>query len=116
MPEYPHRFLNNPIGSITYFDGSRGFGSEEDDRDEEGFERNHERQKVALRTNLENYSTNIALKYQNRTLEVPADIDYVRIDFLVTFADTLEWNTKTYGVLFCLDFTRHCIPRLYPCK
>jgi hypothetical protein len=35
MPEYPHRFLNNPIGSITYFDGSRGFGSEEDDKDEE---------------------------------------------------------------------------------
>jgi subtilisin family serine protease len=97
MPEYPHKLLNNPIGSITYFDGSRGFGSEEDDREEkEEFDRNYERQKAALQINLNSYSTNIALKYQNRTIEVPADIDYLKIDFLVTFADTLEWDTKSY--------------------
>lgn len=97
MPEYPHRLLNNPIGSITYFDGSRGFGNEEENNDEkEEYERNYERQKANLQNSLNSYSTSIASKYQNRTIEVPADIDYIRIDFLVTFANSIEWNTKTY--------------------
>ncbi|MBU0697555.1 MAG: S8 family peptidase [Bacteroidetes bacterium] len=107
MPIYPHKLLQNPSGSITYFDGSRGFGSEEDDRDEkEEFERNYTRQKASLQNNLNSYSSNIAEKYQNRNIEVPADIDYVRIDFLVTFADTIEWDTKTY---FTRNFGIHPI-------
>lgn len=97
MPEYPHRLLNNPIGSITYFDGSRGFGSEDDDTDEkEEFDRDYQRQKVTLQNNLNTYSTSLASKYQNRTIDVPADIDYIRIDFLITFADSIDWDTKTY--------------------
>lgn len=97
MPEYPHKLLKNPSGSITYFDGTRGFGSEEENLDErEEVERNYTLQKENLQNNLNSYSSNIIEKYQNRSLDVPADIDYVRIDFLVTFADTIEWNTKTY--------------------
>ena len=94
MSEYPHKLLINPQGIVNHFDGGRGFEEKEDDDEEEQPEKNYTRQKATLRQAFFAYGQAIADKYVSRTITPVFSIDYIRIDFLVTFANTIEHKTK----------------------
>ena len=103
MPDYPHKLLRNPQGIINHFDATRGFEDKEDEDDKEEPEKDYNRQKATLSQAYATFGQNVRDKYANRTLRPAHSIDYVRIDFLVTFADTIEYSTKTifekqYGI------------------
>jgi hypothetical protein len=94
MPDYPHKLLQNPQGSVRHFDGGRGFEDKEDDDDKEEVVKDYARQKYNLRLAYANWNQNLEVKYANRRLKPSYSIDYIRIDFLVTFANTIEYSTK----------------------
>lgn len=107
MADYPHRFLSNPKSTVIHFDGSRGFGNDdEDDDDPEEVEKNYEYQKAQLRIALQNFNTSQIIKRERRTLDTLYTIDYIRIDFFVTFANSIEYNTRD---IFQKNFGIHAI-------
>lgn len=90
---YFHKMLNNPKGSVNQFDASRGFDNEPEE-EEEIIPKDYEYQKGVLNNALDRFEQSAARKYERRTFPVPANIDYVRIDFLVTFDNFDEYKTK----------------------
>jgi hypothetical protein len=94
MPDYPHKLLINPQGIVNHFDAARGFEEKDEEEDEEQPEKNYTIQKATLRRALFEYGQDVADKYVSRTIIPVFSINYIRIDFLVTFANTIEYNTK----------------------
>lgn len=91
---YPHKILNNPKGLEKYFDGSRGFEKDEKDEEEEdNSPKDYEYQKQLLSTALINFESDYTRKYERRKINIPS-IDYIRIDFLVTFDNNDDYKTK----------------------
>jgi len=90
---YFHKILTNPKGSVNQFDASRGFDNEPEE-EEEILPKDYEYQKGVLSNALHRFSISAARKYERRRFQVPADIDYLRIDFLVTF-DNFDTEHRT---------------------
>jgi len=96
MADYPHKILNNPKGTVTYFDGSRGFENTTDEDDEpEETVKDYAYQKQVLGQALTNYTSERTVKYERRTIQVPFSIDYIRIDFLVTLTISVSLKPRT---------------------
>ncbi|MBO9674185.1 MAG: S8 family serine peptidase [Sphingobacteriaceae bacterium] len=100
--KYFHRILNNPKGLSNHFDAARGFDTEDDDEKEETV-KDYQYQKQVLSAAIERFETGVRLKYERRSIAVPYDIYYIRVDFLVTFDDFNEFKTrelfrKKYGL------------------
>jgi len=93
--QYFHRILNNPRGLSNHFDASRGFETDPDDDEKEETTKDYEHQKGILSAAIQRYDTGIKLKYERRSIAVPHHIDYIRIDFLVTFDDFNDYNTRS---------------------
>lgn len=91
---YFHKILDNPKGLTNHFDGSRGFDNDPEE-EEEPHTKDYEYQKGVLSKALDRLETAAALKYERRIMAVPASIDYIRIDFLITFDNNdPEYKTK----------------------
>lgn len=77
------------------------FGKEEDD-EEENTQPNYYRQASNLRISIENFSIEQEQKYarKNRSLEIPADVDYVQINFVSQFVISKYFNDyyKKFGL------------------
>lgn len=78
-----------------------GFGGKEDD-EEENTQPNYYRQASNLRVSIENFSIERELKYarKDRSLEIPADIDYIQINFVSQFVINKYFNDyyKKFGL------------------
>ena len=90
--DYPHKILNNPKGLEKHFDHSRGFEKDEDE-EEDSSPKDYDYQKQILSLALSKFVDDYERKYERRTIDVPS-IDYIRIDFLVTFDNNDEYKTK----------------------
>lgn len=77
------------------------FGKEEDD-EEENTQPNYYKQASNLRISIENFSIEQVQKYlrKNRNLEIPADVDYVQINFVSQFVISKYFNDyyKKFGL------------------
>jgi len=77
------------------------FGKEEDD-EEENTQPNYYKQASNLRISIENFSIEQEQKYlrKNRNLEIPADVDYVQINFVSQFVISKYFNDyyKKFGL------------------
>jgi hypothetical protein len=97
------RFLSGKqleeVGKIKFKYGP--FGKEEDD-EEENTPPNYYKQASNLRISLENFSIEREQKYllKNRELSVPADVDYVQINFVSQFVISKYFNDyyKKFGL------------------
>lgn len=78
-----------------------GFGGKEDD-EEENTQPNYYRQASNLRVSIENYSIEQEQKYarKDRSLEIPADVDYIQINFVSQFVISKYFNDyyKKFGL------------------
>lgn len=87
------------VGKIKFKYGV--FGKEEDD-EEENTQPNYYRQASNLRASIENFSIEQEQKYarKNRNLEIPADVDYVQINFVSQFVISKYFNDyyKKFGL------------------
>lgn len=78
-----------------------GFGGKEDD-EEENTQPNYYRQASNLRVSIENFSIEQEQKYarKDRSLEIPADVDYIQINFVSQFVISKYFNDyyKKFGL------------------
>ncbi len=78
-----------------------GFGGKEDDEDE-NTQPNYYRQASNLRVSIENFSIEQEQKYarKDRSLEIPADVDYIQINFVSQFVINKYFNDyyKKFGL------------------
>lgn len=93
--KYFHKILNNPSGLSNHFDAARGFDTEDDDDEKEETLKDYQFQKQILSAAIQRFETGFRLKYERRSIAVPHDIDYIRIDFLITFDDFNEHKTRS---------------------
>lgn len=96
MPNsFPHLFLKNPQGTVNFFDLTRGRETEEEQTETATPPQNYARQKSRLGTSLSALNTSRTQRIQNRTLDIPEHIDYVKIYFLVLFNDQDPYRSIT---------------------
>lgn len=79
-----------------------GFPGKEEDDEEENNNPNYYRQASSLRVSMENFSIEQEQKYKQRSaqIEIPADIDYIQINFVSQFviSDYFEIYYKNFGL------------------
>lgn len=77
------------------------FGKEEDD-EEDNTPPNYYRQASNLRVSIENFTIDQEQKYarKNRSLEIPADVDYIQVNFVSQFVISKYFNDyyKKFGL------------------
>lgn len=77
------------------------FGKEEDD-EEDNTPPNYYRQASNLRVSIENFTIDQVQKYarKNRSLEIPADVDYIQVNFVSQFVISKYFNYyyKKFGL------------------
>lgn len=77
------------------------FGKEEDD-EEDNTPPNYYRQATNLRVSIENFTVDQEQKYarKNRSLEIPADVDYIQVNFVSQFVISKYFNDyyKKFGL------------------
>lgn len=105
MPEdYSHKYLKNPTGFSQEFTRNNRFpGNQSDNNEEEEKEElpvvNYSSKKQGLYNNLNTLNLDRDLRHNNRTIEVPVHIDYVRIYFHKVFDKSLQLHFRnTYGL------------------
>lgn len=92
MPNKPHLFLRNPSGQTSYFFAGRGMDpSTVPDRDPAAYRP----QKNKLNQKLTTFVQSRENRLQNRTLDIPAHLEYLEIHFFIIFNDSPPFNTKT---------------------
>lgn len=89
----PHLLLNNPRGEQRSFDASRGF--ETPSVSDAPLPLAYRRQKNKLNAAFVRLNQQMAERAEQRTLIVPQQIDYVKIDFFVVFSNNEDVFTKT---------------------
>jgi hypothetical protein len=89
----PHLFLNNPRGEKKYFDPSRGRNEDEIPASDKPAEA-YSGQKSRFRDCLSAFNSQKALRGSKRTLNIPAKLEYIKIDFFIIFNDDNEYKTK----------------------
>jgi hypothetical protein len=73
----PHLYIKNDIKTITRFPKRPMPPKAEED--EKIAIKNYEHKKRTLRSSLQSFETRIVERHQNRTLDIPEHIDYVKI-------------------------------------
>jgi hypothetical protein len=104
MPNKPHLFLNNPRGQKKHFNASRTFKSPEIPTKAPEIYRN---QKDKLFQCLSTFTAKIRTRRLERTIELPAHLEYVEVHFFSIFNNNDTFKTKSRFKEFCL------IPVLY---
>lgn len=93
----PHLYLKNNIKTITRFPKRPMPPKVEED--EKIAIKNYEPKKRTLRSNLQSFETRIVERHQNRTLDIPEHIDYVKIYTHGVFnADLQKKFRDSYGL------------------
>lgn len=87
-----HFFLRNPRGDSRVFNVGRQIENDDDvpEKDPQAYTS----QKIKLRNSLTQFSNELLLRAQERTLEVPAHIDYIEIDFFAVFGNQEPYHLK----------------------
>ncbi|MDD4002230.1 MAG: hypothetical protein PHU35_05510, partial [Bacteroidales bacterium] len=99
----PHLLLNNQIKTIEKFP-KRGMRvskkkSEEEEDEDEVVVNNYEPKKKTLRNNLQSFNNQLEERYQNRSIDIPVHIDYVKIYTHGVFNLDLQTKfRKAYGL------------------
>lgn len=88
----PHLFLNNPRGEQKKFNASRNI--EKDTIPPKSPER-YRFQKNKLNSAVSKFNSKQSERMQQRTIEVPAHIEYIRVDFFMVFNNTEPFKTKS---------------------
>lgn len=88
----PHLFLKNLQGLSKKFDMSRNIDNEEVAQKPADYYR---RQKERLRASFQLLRIKRRERNVQRTLEIPAHIDYVQVHFYIVFGDSAPFKTKT---------------------
>lgn len=88
----PHLFLKNPQGLSKKFDMSRNIDNEDVEQKPAD---SYRHQKDRLNASYELFEGKRHERYEKRTLDIPAHIDYVRIHFYIVFGDNVQFKTKT---------------------
>lgn len=89
------------LEEVAKIDFKYGFGGKEDD-EEENTQPNYYRQASNLRVSIENFSIEREQKYarKDRSIEIPADVDYIQINFVSQFVINKYFNDyyKKFGL------------------
>ncbi|MBL4561131.1 MAG: S8 family peptidase [Labilibaculum sp.] len=97
----PHLLLKNQIRTIERFP-KRGMvvSKKKNDEEEEEIEiKPYESKKKTLRNNLRSFNRHILERHQNRTIDIPAHIDYVKLYTHGVFNANLQKKFRTtYGL------------------
>src|ERR1700748_331362 len=92
MPNKPHLFLKNPSGQTSRFFAGRGMEpSTVPDKDPAAYR--PQKNKLNLRWNA--FSAEREIRLQNRTLDIPAHLEYIELHFFIVFNDNPPFNTKS---------------------
>ena len=92
MANKPHLFLNNPRGQKKHFNASRTFKSPKIPDKAPEIYRN---QKDKLFQCLNTFNARLNIRRQERTLEVPAHLEYIEVHFFSIFNNNDTFKTKT---------------------
>ncbi len=88
----PHLFLRNPNGISRRFDMSRKVDNEEvDNKPAESYRS----QKNRLGVSYHIFINERRERLNHRTLDVPAQIDYIEIHFYIVFGDNAQFKTRS---------------------
>lgn len=91
MPKQ-HFILKNPIGVKNAFDASRG--RDDENEDESTVQKNYSFQKNKFATSLANFQSQRIQRIQQRVLDVPAHLEFIKIHFFIIFNNNDEFRTK----------------------
>lgn len=89
----PHLYLNNPRGENKKFDASRGREEEQEKIDSKPATA-YRPQKDRFNIGLNNLAEKRNIRSEARTLEVPAHLEFIMVDFYVVFNDYNTFETK----------------------
>src|SRR2546430_2395827 len=92
MANRPHLFLLNPRGQKKHFNASRSFDSPELP---EPAPENYRRQKDKLLKSLILFNREMDTRKYERTLDLPAHLEYIEIHFFSIFNDNDVFKTKS---------------------
>jgi hypothetical protein len=89
--KYSHLYLKNIIGKRNYINTQRGFGEKpEDENEEEIISKDYTKQKESLHDNWNRFTIEKEARHIKRTIQLPAHLDYILIDFLNDFAYSMK--------------------------
>jgi len=95
--KYSHLYLKNTIGKKNYINAQRRVEDKPDDEnDEEIIIKDYTIQKKRLHENWNQFVTDKKARQQKRTIQLPAHLDYIQIDFFNDFASSrkIEYLNK----------------------
>ncbi len=96
MPERGHLYLKNEVGESRIFHLDRGM---DENTEEETHEKHYRSQKDRLYRDYHIFQHDIEIRYRNRTIELPAHIDYIQAAFLVIFnSDLANKFERNFGL------------------
>lgn len=98
MPENQreHLYLKNEVGESRVFHLERGMDDSTEDTDRD---RHYRSQKDRLHENFQTFQHEREIRHQNRTIELPAHIDYVEIAFFEIFnSDLANKFERNFGL------------------
>jgi len=92
MPNRPHLFLNNPRGQKKQFNASRKIDPQKVPEKEPEVYR---RQKDKLGRSLLAFNNGIVARREERTIVVPAHLEFIEVHFFAIFSNNDNFQTKT---------------------
>lgn len=96
MPEKDHLYLRNEVGESLIFHLDRGMDK---NPDEDNQVRHYRAQKDRLHENYRSFQTELEIRHNNRTIELPTHIDYMQIAFFSIFnSDLANKYERNFGL------------------
>lgn len=90
MPDFPHLLYSKSPDKIRGFKRRRGRDREKENQKPEPLPPLSQEKKRFLAAKLDAYSSALRNRIENKTLNVPTNIDLIQINFIVTFDRVLE--------------------------
>jgi subtilisin family serine protease len=92
MEKKPHLFLNNPRGQNKRFNATRKIDPQEiPDKAAEAYRP----QKDKLAHSLRSFMNGLFMRRQERTIDVPAHLEFIEVHFFMIFSNNDNFQTKT---------------------